>query len=89
MTLGTGAFRLAADTPLLIQTAEPVLRHAMPVAVEMLAAITGARATLGEADGPRDGAVFLGRLAGQENAEEYTLEVTPGAWCCAQAGPRA
>ena len=76
MTPGTGGFTLAAHTPLLVESGEPVLRRAMPVAVEMMAAITGDRATLGEADAPRDGAVFLGRLAGQENAEEYTLEVT-------------
>ncbi len=76
MTTGAGAFTLTAQTPLLVETSEPVLRRAMPVAVEMLAAITGAHASLGEADTPRDGAVFLGRLAGQENAEEYTLEVT-------------
>ncbi len=76
MTSGAGAFTLTAQTPLLVETGEPVLRRAMPVAVEMLEAVAGSRLPLGEADAPRDGAIFLGRLAGLENAEEYRLEVT-------------
>jgi len=84
---GSGAFVLTATTPLFSQADEPVLRRAMPVAVEMLATITGGRAPLGEADAPRDGAVFLGRLAGETNAEAYTLEVTPARVVLRAGGP--
>ena len=87
MTAGEGAFRLGPDTALLIQTGEPALRRVIPVAVQVMEALTGGRVALGEADEPRDGAVFLGRLASEENAEDYTLEVTPARIVLLAGGP--
>lgn len=87
MTTVSGSFALAPATPLLIQSGEPALRRAMTYAVETLATITGAHPELGEAAAPRDGAIFLGRLPGRENAEEYTLDVTPQRVVLLAGGP--